>query len=119
MAEHWSWPVDVALVDTSAQFVGHRPHGRPDSDDHVDIARDQFGGKLRQTSASVLGPAIVNTKVLSLDVTEFAQRITVLIDALIPSRSIIENAHARSSTHSTGLLRARRKRPRQPRRREA
>ena len=58
MAEHWSWPVDVALVDTTAQLVGHRPHGRPDSDDHVDIARDQFGGKLRQTiQASVRRPS--------------------------------------------------------------
>ena len=42
------------------------PHGRPNSDDHVDIARDQFGGKLRQTIQASVGPAIVNSKVLPL-----------------------------------------------------
>jgi hypothetical protein len=93
-----------------ARFAAH--DGRPQRDDHVYVARDQFGGKHREAVQLSVGPAIGDRETLSLDAAEFAKLATELVNERIRGRGVVENADMRPSLHASGLLRACRKRPR-------
>ena len=71
------------------------PRCGPQRDDHVYVARDQFGGKHREAVQA-----------------EFAKLATELVNERIRGRGVVENADMRPSLHASGLLRACRKRPR-------